>query len=575
MPLTAFIEAQKQGIRRFIEDPATNLLVLRVDPEMEVAAAKVVASFEDDTDVSWAFFAGSVSFDDAEPYYRELAESILQDFEALRELPPDAGIQVRPPAEMLAPDGGPSLSPEVVFVELLERISRELRPYCDAVVVVLKPERIRNTERWGASVRALASATADPAVKYIVFDARQAPALGAPELRADRAVARRLPRPYAARERLVGEFLASPTSRVLLLSTESVAAAHEVFAALGTGTTTLQIPLAPLTQPAELYHAAVVHIAKIFAARDDARERAAVLALCRAFRGGRRGEPMEPRFCRFAEALQDAVSPGGRLVLVLVPAGIRLTDRFHESIEALVHAASHPRVKYVWVDGVDGSLLPPLEPRAYRAAVQTFYFSPAEIRDGVAAKLSSGSLTPLETMRYTAVLGGFAFAERDYATAEEFQFRWLEQAVRTNSAADRANAHYNLGNTYLAVGQWAAAEEQLTYGAEVCLDAKMDVLLAMCLNNLALAIYRQGRGEMALESFQAARNTFRGLNHRPGEAHVLDSMAGVYAEAGRPEIAAQLRREAVALYDGITEPALADVRESGRAGLLAKLNPQP
>jgi tetratricopeptide (TPR) repeat protein len=285
--------------------------------------------------------------------------------------------------------------------------------------------------------------------------------------------------------------------------------------------------------------------------------------------------PLEADFCAFVEAVLAMVSPpGGHLAVVLAPAAIGLADDFRASIDRFVQAASHPRVKYVLIEPSAPSMiaaLPPLRARRYSPVIQAFYTSPADIRAGVAEKLASGSLTSLETMRYTAVLGGFAFSERKYAEAESLQLQWLQQAVEAKSAADRANAHYNLGNTYLAAEKWEAAEEQLTCGVEVSLDGKLDVLSAMCLNNLGLALYRQKRYDLALESFQAARATFHGLRHLPGVAHVMDSMAAVYEEAAQPDNATRLRTQALELYDGMTAPALADGRDAARADLLRKL----
>jgi hypothetical protein len=65
---------------------------------------------------------------------------------------------------------------------------------------------------------------------------------------------------------------------------------------------------------------------------------------------------------------------------------------------------------------------------------------------------------------------------------------------------------------------------------------------------------------------------FKAQGNRPGEAFVCDNLATMYLEQDRPEDAARVWRYAQSLYDGITNPALQDVRESGSADIQAKLD---
>jgi hypothetical protein len=92
----------------------------------------------------------------------------------------------------------------------------------------------------------------------------------------------------------------------------------------------------------------------------------------------------------------------------------------------------------------------------------------------------------------------------------------------------------------------------------------------MALANLGVSLYYEGRGHEALDSLGAARRLFTALDHRPGEAHVLDCTARIWVESD-PERARGFWHEALALYDSITAPHLADVRVSGRTDIEAKL----
>ena len=89
--------------------------------------------------------------------------------------------------------------------------------------------------------------------------------------------------------------------------------------------------------------------------------------------------------------------------------------------------------------------------------------------------------------------------------------------------------------------------------------------------NLGVALHRLGRFDEAFGALRVASNYFRAQGNRPGEAFVCDNLATMHLELGRREDAVRVWRYALGLYDGITNPALADVREGGRADLVAKL----
>ena len=89
--------------------------------------------------------------------------------------------------------------------------------------------------------------------------------------------------------------------------------------------------------------------------------------------------------------------------------------------------------------------------------------------------------------------------------------------------------------------------------------------------NLGIALHRLGRFDEAFGALRVASNFFRAQGNRPGEAFVCDNLAAMHLELGRREDARRVWRYALGLYDGITNPALADVRDSGRADIVAKL----
>jgi tetratricopeptide (TPR) repeat protein len=93
----------------------------------------------------------------------------------------------------------------------------------------------------------------------------------------------------------------------------------------------------------------------------------------------------------------------------------------------------------------------------------------------------------------------------------------------------------------------------------------------MVLVNLGVALYRQERLGQALQSFQVARQTCKHQNLRPAAAHVLDCQAQTYQADDKREEAERCWLEALAVFNGITADAFANLRESGRSDILNKL----
>ncbi|MGH6943453.1 MAG: tetratricopeptide repeat protein, partial [Geminicoccaceae bacterium] len=180
-------------------------------------------------------------------------------------------------------------------------------------------------------------------------------------------------------------------------------------------------------------------------------------------------------------------------------------------------------------------------------------------------------LAPKDRLQYTAMLGTFAAARKETERALALQGEALAMAEKHGTPIDRANAHYNLGNTHLDLEAFETAEEHFAAAANIALEAKLTPTLAMTLTNLGVALQRQGRNEESLAVFDAARQNFRAVRNPPGEAHVLDCKAKVFALTGDDGQAEAAWREALAVYDGITGSFLKDVRAAGRRDIEEKL----
>jgi tetratricopeptide (TPR) repeat protein len=223
------------------------------------------------------------------------------------------------------------------------------------------------------------------------------------------------------------------------------------------------------------------------------------------------------------------------------------------------------------MDRLSDAILGSLAETEPQVSIQRFHLDPAEIERSVHDDLARGQLSPVETRRYTAMAGAFAAAHRRYDEAAEYQQRVLNLCQPDCPPAELAGACYDLANTQLALKQFAEAEANFNRAAHVCLEHQIQPMLAMVLCNLGVVLQRQNRIDDALRSLDVARRTFSAIGNPPAEAHVLDCAARVLAQAGRRDEAEEAWRSALALYDGIDNPAMRDVREHGRDDLLEKL----
>lgn len=273
----------------------------------------------------------------------------------------------------------------------------------------------------------------------------------------------------------------------------------------------------------------------------------------------------------YLSAVGDALPDGaGSLVLVVEPDGSGDRRALGWSLGALAWYMRSDRAKLLVVDGGDDPLVSPdggVEDRLVRL---DFAVPPDELEKQVLSDLDSDTLGPAEARRYQLLAGAFATSAGRFDDAETRLRAALEETRGRGEPGEEANVLYNLGTLHIRREHFEEASETLTRAASAAFEGENNALAAMALTNLGVALHREGRGAEALESFGAAREIFRALDHRPGEAHVLDCTARSWAEAD-PERARALWREAAELYDSIEAPHLHEVRETGRDDALARI----
>lgn len=285
----------------------------------------------------------------------------------------------------------------------------------------------------------------------------------------------------------------------------------------------------------------------------------------------RRGPwPFLLRAEHFAQSLPDSA---GSLAFVIEPERVDDPAGFVRSIGFLAENFHCRRLKFIVLDERLAPRLTELAGMHESVGLQTFWCSPQELQarlDAMLAVQGTGA-SPEEAHRVRSMAASAAFANKDYPKALALQQGLLNDARAGGTPAEQAMAAYGLGNTLLAAGQAEAAAETFMRACQLCSEHGLNELAPMAYTNLGVSLHRLGDFDQAFAALRVGSTFFRAQGNLPGEAFVCDNLALIYQELSRPADAEKVWRYALGRYEGITNPAIADVREAGRADILAKL----
>lgn len=271
----------------------------------------------------------------------------------------------------------------------------------------------------------------------------------------------------------------------------------------------------------------------------------------------------------FAHSLPDSI---GSLAFVIEPDQVDDSAGFVRSIGFLAQNVRCHWLKFIVLDERLAPRLTELASSQERVGLQTFWCSPQELQARLDAMLAvQGTGSSPEARRVRSMAAAAAFANKDYPKALALQRDLLNDAHAEGTPAEQAMAAYGLGNTLLAAGEANAAAEIFTQACQLCSEHGVNELAPMAYTNLGVSLHRLGDFDQAFAALRVGSTFYRAQGNLPGEAFVCDNLALIYQELGRPADAEKVWRYALARYEGITNPAMADVREAGRADVLAKL----
>lgn len=278
-------------------------------------------------------------------------------------------------------------------------------------------------------------------------------------------------------------------------------------------------------------------------------------------------------FLRTAQALAECLPDSvGSLVFILDPASVEDPVSFRRSIHFLSSKTKSRWLKFVLLDRRVDPLVQKLSDKNRRIFTQSFYLGPKEMERLATQDLAwPDSLSTPQGRQTLGLLAGFAFARKDYDQARDLQTQWVTAAQKKGDPGEIATAWYNLGNTLLGSESFDKATEAYCKACAICVENELDALAPFVYTNLGVSLHRQGEFKQAFDVLRIARDMFKAQKQRPGRAHVIDTLAGMYAIDGKNKKAERTWLYALSLYQGMTTGHFADLRENGCQTIIAKL----
>jgi tetratricopeptide (TPR) repeat protein len=278
---------------------------------------------------------------------------------------------------------------------------------------------------------------------------------------------------------------------------------------------------------------------------------------------------------RLSNSLKDFADS---LVVILLPETIGDSKNWARNIRFFADRVGTSALKFIAFESRTEPLLDDLEDHP-KVKHQLFWLSPAEIEKRAEAELDTSASAedtnakqdPVGRRRALATVGIMASGRKDYARAEEVQTQHVKEAKAGGDATEFALALYNLGRTYIETDRPEEAVEVLIRAADGCCYHELDELAPMVFVNLGIALHRAGEQDEAFQCLSVSRDMFQTQRNLPGEVYVCDCLALLHHEVDKRDEAEKAWNYALKLYDGISNPAMEDVKTNGRADILAKL----
>lgn len=296
-----------------------------------------------------------------------------------------------------------------------------------------------------------------------------------------------------------------------------------------------------------------------------------------AFEHGLGGDPMAGegmqspyRFLELAESLAEQLPDHvGSLALLLDPEEVLDPEGWRESIRFLARTIRSPWLKVLVLEPRANSMLIDLAREGSSITRRVVHLPPGALAE---ARAPSPTARGGSSAAELSLAAARASAAAEHAEAERLSLAAIAALPPDAQPAIRAQALHGLGQTLLRAGRSGDALEPCAAAAEMAADHGLNVFAPTAYATLAAALAAQRRQEEAIAILGVANRYHAEASNIPGEAATCETLGEFHAAAGRKAEAASAWHYALTLYDRITNPAMTDVRESGRASVLEKMH---
>jgi hypothetical protein len=277
------------------------------------------------------------------------------------------------------------------------------------------------------------------------------------------------------------------------------------------------------------------------------------------------------RFLHRAEAVAKALPQEvGALAFIIEPEGIGDADGFIRSVEFLADNVKSSRLKFILPDDRAAPRLDEVAAKHPRVQSQVFWLDPRSMQQSIERELASPGASPSSAMLGQAA--AFAAADQDHSRAVSLQWRRIMEVEKEGGApTDRVTARLDYSRALINAGHADPAAETLLQACQLCSAHQLHDLAPLAYTDLGIALNRAGNVDQSFEALRVGSQFFRAQGNLPGEAHVCDTLAKMHEERGETAEAGRVWRYALGLYEGITNPQLADVRAAGVEDIQSKL----
>lgn len=562
------IAQHRARLRQFLDQPQSRALFLRVDSDVELLIARILADVGADQEHPTLALGFSGDLADPEQFYPAAAEDVAPFLGELAEALSTEDQEVVFPTGMEA--GREGLPVEVRFAAFLEGIARGGAGLYDHTLFVFRFDEVGDAKRAALSLGWLVGAISFPGVKIIVVDDRARPRFVpftvpvTPRYAVDRQLLVVNDAVYAVRslahqrgERVLGVTASAARGRAL----------RETFA----------LPPGPVPGASVFFVGAEVRTRGRFLngayeqllTRVPEPERA---KLPRDIWDLRAMEAPEATFTELVERLLPWLAADGQiLVLALAPEGFYAAAAWQALVAALPAAAVSTRVRYLLLDIDQAAPLPPAAPVEVRWEVDEMTLHVAAAEGDLRKLLAKPDLPMPERVQLSMALGSLL------ATRKELDegLRLISDAIASSEEIERPDLQMltwcSMGDALSRGDQNAMARNAYAEGASLALDAGNDPVAARALIGIGNTHFLAGEYADAIGAYSTSYTYAERAGNLFGACQAKSWVAESMRQLGDHARADAVLKEVVALYETLGDP-FRDIAREGLAETYQRLS---